>query len=393
MTTKDVKQLADKFDHTSPEVMSDPFAMFDEFRSKCPVAHSSQHGGFYIATTYDAAKKVYEDYSTYSSSTGVGIPPHPYQMLPIDLDPPRQTKFRQILNKRFTPEQVEKQRPEIERAVNKLIDGFIQRGAADLASELVRPLLPNVVLPVLGVPLEDMDKMTAWIDHMTKGRASDLEGVQKTGMMMAEYLMGLSARRRGEASDESNIVGLLLASSIDGKPFTDEEIYRTILITLFGGLDTTSAVMLEALLFMARNPEEKRKLKADAYDWPAAVEELVRYTSPVQALRRTLMKDTELAGTPLKKGDWIMALNGCANRDEKVFPDADKVVLDRAPNPHIGFGAGAHICLGRNLGRLEIEVMLKIVLERMYDYRIAADFSPEYFVGESRGMKTLPVTF
>ena len=134
-----------------------------------------------------------------------------------------------------------------------------------------------------------------------------------------------------------DIVGLLLASSIDGKPFTDEEIYRTILITLFGGLDTTSAVMLEALLFMA--------------------------------------------------------LNGCANRDESVFADADKCLLDRAPNPHIAFGAGAHICLGRNLGRLEIEVLLKIALERMHGYRVAESFVPEYFVGESRGMKTLPATF
>jgi cytochrome P450 len=119
----------------------------------------------------------------------------------------------------------------------------------------------------------------------------------------------------------------------------------------------------------------------------------VRYTSPIQALRRTVTSDTTLEGRALKAGDWIMGLHGSANRDPAVFADPNRCILDRFPNPHVAFGAGAHICLGRNLARLEIEVLLKAVLRRLGDYAPAADFAPDYLAGEARGMKALPVRF
>ncbi|HKY91247.1 MAG TPA: cytochrome P450 [Nevskiaceae bacterium] len=372
--------------------MRDPYPMYEAFRTRCPVGRSERHGGFHFVATYAGVKKVFEDYTTFSSSTGVGIPPHPYKMLPIDLDPPQQTKFRRILNPRFTTEAVARKRGEIEAVVNRLIDGFIERGEADLAADLVRPLLPGIVLPLLGVPVEDQPRMSAWIEYLTRGRANDLAGVAKAGEDIGVYLMTLVATRRAqEAKDD--IIGLLLQSSIDAQPLTDEEIFRTVLIILFGGLDTTSAVMLESLLFLARNPEEKRRLAADACNWTDVVEELVRYTSPIQALRRTLVADTTLEGRALKAGDWIMGLHGAANRDPAVFSNPDRCVLDRFPNPHVAFGAGAHICLGRNLARLEIEVLLKTVLRRLGDYAPAADFTPDYLAGEARGMKALPVRF
>ena len=127
--------------------------------------------------------------------------------------------------------------------IDKLIDGFIERGEADLAADLVRPLLPAIVLPLLGVPYEDQPKMSAWIEYLTRGRATDMEGVMKAGQDIGMYLMQRVAQRR-QMPKEDDVLGLLLESSIDGEPFTDEQIYRTLLIILFGGLDTTSAVML-----------------------------------------------------------------------------------------------------------------------------------------------------
>jgi len=388
----EIKRLCEQFDHASESQMRNPYPMYEAFRQHCPVGKSAQYGGFNFVATYAGAKKVFEDYTNFTSTGGVGIPPQPVKMYPIDLDPPLQTRYRKILNTRFTVEAVATKRDRIEAKIDELIDGFIARGSADLAAELVRPLLPAIVLPILGVPYDDQPKVSAWIDTLTRKRASDLELAQKTGQDLAIYLMTLVATRRA-APPADDVLGLLLTSSVDGKELTDDDIFRVIMITLFGGLDTTSAVMLESLLFLARNPEEKLKLASGERNWATAVEEFVRFTSPIQGLRRNAAKDIEIEGRGLKKGDWVFGLHGAANRDPAVFVEPDKCLLDRSPNPHVGFGAGAHICLGRNLARLEIEILLKAVLERFGDYQVLPGFEPAYFAGEARGMKTLPVTF
>jgi cytochrome P450 len=388
----EIKRLSEQFDHASESQMRNPYPMYEAFRKHCPVGRSAQYGGFNFVATYAGAKKVFEDYVNFTSTDGVGIPPQPVKMYPIDLDPPLQTRYRKILNTRFTVEAVATKSDRIEAKINELIDGFIAKGSADLAAELVRPLLPAIVLPILGVPYEDQPKVSAWIDTLTRKRASDLELAQKTGQELAIYLMTLVATRRA-APPADDVLGLLLTSNVDGKALTDDDIFRVIMITLFGGLDTTSAVMLESLLFLARNPEEKRKLASGERNWATAIEEFVRFTSPIQGLRRNAARDVEIEGHSLKQGDWVFGLHGAANRDPAVFAEPDRCLLDRSPNPHVAFGAGAHICLGRNLARLEIEILLKAVLARLGDYRTPADFEPEYFAGEARGMKALPVTF
>ncbi|WP_169729289.1 cytochrome P450 [Solimonas soli] len=392
MSAEPIEETMRAFDHTAPAQMNDPYAMYEAFRTRCPVGRSGQHGGFFVVSRYESVKKVFEDYSTFSSTQGVGIPPHPYQMFPIDLDPPLQTKFRRVLNRRFTPEAVATKRDEIQRVIDALIDDFIETGSADLAAQLVRPLLPRIVLPLLGVPSEARQQMSEWIEYMTRGRATDMPGVIKAGEDITMFLGGLVARRRS-APPVDDVLGAMLEAQIDGRPFSDDEILRTLLIILFGGLDTTSAVMLESLLHLARHPQDKERLKSGATPWSLAIEELVRYTSPIQGLRRTVTQDTRIEGQDLKAGDWVFGLHGSANRDEAVFERAAQCVLERQPNPHVAFGSGAHICLGRNLARLEIEILLKTVLERFGDYEVAADFAPEYLVGEARGMKSLPVRF
>lgn len=392
MKKEEVMQKMRGFDHASPGQMNDPYAMYEGFRTMCPVGRSQQHGGFYVASRYATVKKVFEDYSTFSSADGVGIPPHPFKMFPIDLDPPLQAKFRRVLNRRFTPEAVAEKRGEIKVAIDSLINDFIETGAADLAAQLVRPLLPRIVLPLLGVPSEARQQMSDWIEYLTRGRATDMPGVMKASEAIGAFLGGLIAKRRTEAPVD-DVLGMLLESKIDDRLFTDEEILRTLLIILFGGLDTTSAVMLESLLYLARNPEDKEKLKSGEIPWQVAIEEFVRFTSPIQGLRRTVTQDTVLEDQALKKGDWVFGLHGSANRDEAVFERAEECLLDREPNRHLAFGSGAHICLGRNLARLELQILLSTVLERCVDLEVGSQFTPEYLVGEARGMKCLPVRF
>jgi cytochrome P450 len=393
MTKQKSADLADKFDHTSEDMMRDPWDMLSIIRSECPVAHSSQHGGFYIATTHDTVMEIESNWETYSSAKGVGIPPQPYQVPPVELDPPRHSEFRRILNKLFTRKTVEKKRKDIENTVHGLINNFIGRGSADLVAELIHPLMPQIALPIIGIPMADEDRVLAWVHYILFNKAKDPAGVQQAGMELAGYLMGLSASRRGGPKDEDSVLGLLLDATIEGEPVSDDEIARTLTLTLFGGLDTSAAVMSEAILFLSRNPQERRKLRDGDYNWGVAVEEFVRISSPLVGLRRTLTKDTKLGGVDLKKGDWVFAMFLSANRDENRFPNADQCLLDRTDNPHVGFGADHHLCLGRNLARIEIEILLKIVLDRLYDIRVPDNFSPEYWAGEPRGMKSLPATF
>ena len=392
MKPDEIKALCEKFDHNSETVMLNPYPMYEAFRQHCPVSRSAQYNGFNFVASYAGVKKVLEDYATYSSITGVGIPPHSFDMIPIDLDPPLQTKYRKILNPRFTVEAVAVLRPKIEAKVHSLIDAFITRGSADLAADLVRPLLPAIVLPMMGVPFEDQAKLCEGIEYLTRGRATDPEGVQKAAADIGMYLMGLSIKRRSQP-EQDDLIGLLQKSSIDGVPLTDEQILKNLLIILFGGLDTTTSAILESLLYLAQHPEEKTRLMKGDYAWDVAIEEFVRYASPVQGLRRNLTADAELEGQPLKKGEWMFALHGSANRDETVFSEPNKCMLDRSPNPHMGFSAGAHLCLGRNLARLEMKITIKAVLERLGDYRIAPDFKLGYLCAEARGMKALPVIF
>ncbi|MET0984271.1 MAG: cytochrome P450 [Steroidobacteraceae bacterium] len=393
MTDEESTALARRFDHTSEEMMRSPWDMFSTLRNRCPVAHSSQHGGFYIATTYDAVMQIESNWKVFSSDQGVAIPPQPYRVPPVESDPPRHTEFRRLLNPLFTTKAVQDMRGRIQTEVHSLIDGFIVKGQADIVTDLLHPLMSAVVLPILGVPTEDLQKVNDWVHHILFDRADDPANVQRCGMELSLYLRELARCKRDEPADDTTMIGRLVNGKINDQPISDDDIAGAMTVSLFGGLDTSSGVLAEAILFLSRHPEEKRKLRDGAYDWSTAVEEFVRISSPLVGLRRVLTEDAEVAGTQLRKGDSVFALFVSANRDEKQFPDADQCLLDRKPNRHVGFGSYIHICLGRNLARVEIEIVLRIVLERLYDLVIPADFVPEYWAGEARGMKSLPATF
>ena len=164
-------------------------------------------------------------------------------------------------------------------------------------------------------------------------------------------------------------------------------------MTLFGALDTTHATLNEAILHLSRHPEDKNRLLAGDVPWATAIEEFVRYPSPIQGLRRTAARDFEFDGVSLHAGDPILAFNAAGNRDPEQFPEPDKCILSRDARNHLGFGSGAHVCLGRNFARVIIEVVLKTVLTRLPDFAVPADFVPSYTAGEGRRMKALPLTF
>lgn len=390
-----VDRAASGFNYHDEAQMQAPVPFYQEMQKKCPVAHSDQLGGFYFATSFKAAKKVYDDFRTFSSADGTALPKQPLPLYPVDMDPPHQTKLRRILNPLFLPEAMDGYRPQMQKVVDEFIDQFIEDGFVEIQEQFVRPTLSAVVLPFLGVPMADRDMLAVRLDYLTRHRADDPEGCARKGEEIGKYLLDLTARRR-QSPPQDDILQVILDARVDGEPLTDIEILGILTLVLFGGLDTTSGTMGEAFLHLARNPRDRERLLSGEVPYKKAIEEFVRYASPVQGLRRTVTRDVEIEGCPLKAGDFIMAMNGGGNHDPEQFENPGQIIIDRdmdAPHGHLGFGAGAHICLGQHFARTLIECMIETVLTRMPDLRAPEDFQPVYAVGESRVMKTLPLHF
>jgi cytochrome P450 len=335
---------------------------------------------------------VLNEFVTFSSANGVGLPPRAIKLYPVDLDPPEQNKFRRIVNKHFGKDEIAQRRPVVERIVHEQIDSFIERGEADLAEDLVRPALPRIVLPIIGLPVEDLQTFRRWSEITIRNRVSDPEGAQEAADLMFAYVKGVVSHRRSTPALQDTL-GALLEGTVDGHPLTDDDIARTLMIIVNGGLDTTTTVILESLLHLSRHPEDAERLRSGAASWPVAIDEFVRLFTPSTVMMRTVVEDTELEGVRLHKGEYVQAMIAAANRDPKAFPDAGECRFDRAENPHLSFGNGAHICLGRFLARLEIEVFLDAVLTRLPDFAPPRGFEPEWWVFQGRVMKNLPVTF
>lgn len=383
-----------EFNHHNPEIMQDPHALYAKVRSGgCPLAHSPELGGFYFPTTYEGVKRVFSDFRTFSSAEGAGLPDQLVRLLPVDLDPPQHTRWRRVLNRFFTVEAAEADRPRVQAIADELIDAFAARGHADAVNELTRPFLAMTMLPVLGVPIQDLRMLSDKLLWMVHNRMIDFDGWVVRYGEVAEYLTGLVARRRTE-EPRDDLLQCLIEEEFDGRMLTDTEGYQVLLLTLFGALDSTSSAMSGSLFHLGRNPRDKERLASGEVPWAVALEEFLRFTTPIVALRRTTTRETELDGGTVPAGAFVLACNGAANRDPAKFPDPDEIVIDRAEaGDHMTFGAGGHVCIGRHYARVMLQTCLATMLRRLPDFTVPADFQPEYTPSEARALKTLPILF
>lgn len=383
---------AQDFDYYSEAQMIDPLPMYEEFVARCPVGRSKAHGGFAFVSRFDSVKRVFSDYRNFSSENGIGLPPRPIKLYPVDLDPPQQTVFRRIINRHYSPDAAERSREKATRLVHELIDEVIERGHADITQEITQPLLPPIILPVIGLPVEDLPMFAGWVEHIMRKRVSDPVGTAKAADKMLAYVTSVVAARRKDAARDDTM-GSLIAASFRGRALDDDEVARTLLIIVNGGLDTTSTASSEALLYLARHPHLREQLASGEADWGMAIEEFLRLHSPAIVVGRTTTADTELDGETLRAGEFVHAMPGAANRDPRKFERPAECRLDRWPNDHLTFGNGAHVCLGRHFARMEMEVILKAVLERMPDYRPAPGYRPAIAAFTARAVTSFPVEF
>ncbi len=381
-----------RFNHYDPEIMQDPYAVFAEVRSKCPLGHSDELGGFFFPTTYEGVKRAFSDFRTFTSTDGTGLPRQPLPLLPVDLDPPVHTAWRRTLNRFFTVEAAEADRERIQQVADTLIDAFIERGYADAVNELTRPFLAMSMLPVIGVPLEDRVELGNKLLWLVHNRVVDPEGGMKVYNEIGVYLTELAAKRR-LAEQRDDLLQCLITQDFGGQKLDDGQVYQVLLLTLFGALDSTSSAMSGSLLHLARHPEDKARLVKGEVEWPVALDEFIRFTTPIQALRRMATKEVEIDGGTLYPGDQLLALNGAANRDPAKFPEPEKCILGRDATDHMSFGSGAHVCIGRHFARLMLGTCLKTMLARAYDFTVEDGFQPEYTPSEARAIKSLPIRF
>lgn len=373
----DSAAFAKRFDHHAPEFAEHMDAIFRHMRAADPVAHTEAYGGFHVLTRYADVLRVVRDDETFSLRAGMNIPSNrqegdPPFALPGDYDPPASYPYRRILEPLVTPTALRALEPWIRELARRLVDGFIEKGEADLVQDLAAPLTALVTLRLAGLPEEDWPHFVA--ERREAAAASD--DPEETARLAAEkfawtkqaFLAAIAAQR--EVPVPGGLVTRLIEARIDGRALEEWEMIAVLINFVAGGLETTQALLGSAWVYLGHHPDDREDLRANLELMPAAVEEMLRCFSPQPGLARVVTRDTEIGGVALAEGQRVFMCWASANRDEAVFGDSDRFDIRRKPNRHLAFGAGAHHCLGANLTRLEARVCMEEVLRRLPDYRL-----------------------
>jgi cytochrome P450 len=359
------------FDHTDPRWTENPFPIWDELRSECPVVHTERFLGCYLPTTYEAVKQIAHDTEHFSSRRVVVRDVRPEQVgnaPPITSDPPEHKPAKQLLLPPFTPDAMKKLEPRVRAICNELIDEFIAEGKCDAAARYTKHIPVRAIAHMLGIPEKDSDLFIRWIHEILELGIKDNEIFLRGIREMGEYFAGHIEERKKHPTDDL-ISTLMNAKGKDGQPLSDEHVQGSLRLLLIAGIDTTWSAIGSSLWHLAKTPADRQRLVAEPALMPSAVEELLRAYSPV-TMAREVMKETVISGCPVKPGNMVLLSFPAANRDPAVFPDADKVLIDRKENRHAAFGLGIHRCVGSNLARMEMTVALEEWLKRIPDFRL-----------------------
>jgi cholest-4-en-3-one 26-monooxygenase len=380
----------------------DPWEKFRWMRDHAPVYwDASADGGLWGVTRYDDIMMIARTPEIFCS--GKSSRPERDSWIPsmINLDEPLHKRRRNIVNRGFTPRRVQDQEPKLRQLTRDLIDAVIERGECDFVADIARWIPMVAIGDILGVEPEDRARLLEWSDALLGGGeiakiVDDTERRETQRRFSNEYFAYQAAviadRRKRPRND---LVSLLVQGTIDGDALTDEELLQESLLILIGGDETTRHVMTGGLEQLIRNPAEKQKLIDDPSKIEIAVEEMIRWVTPILNMNRTLTQDSELHGEKLREGDRVLLLYPAANRDERAFADPDRFDVERWPNHHVAFGGyGVHHCLGASLARLELKILFEEVLARMPDIRFANDEPlerrPNSFI---TGIERMPVVF
>jgi cytochrome P450 len=391
-----------------PEVHKDPYPLYHQLRSEDPVHRSSL--GFWVLTRHADVLAVLRDprmsrdprrserMELLRASAEVDELLSEEEAAPsmLFVDPPDHTRLRALVSKAFTPGAVERLRPRVEAIVSELLDRVAGAGRMDVVEDLAYPLPVTVICELFGVPEADRDRFRAWSRELVRlldplVAADALERALQARLALRGYLRDLIATRRAQPTGD--LLSALIASEDQGSQLSESELVSMCVLLLVAGHETTVNLIANGTLALVRHPETRAGMEADAALPGSAVEELLRYDSPVQFTSRHALADLEIGGRRVRAGETVIAVLGAANRDPAQFPDPDRLDLTRAPNRHIAFGGGIHFCLGAPLARVEARIAISAMLERLPGMELGPEPPVRRDTVTLRGLSSLPVSF
>jgi cytochrome P450 len=386
----------DPFSSMDPEMAARPQVMFKALRENCPVLEVDSGVMLTRKAEIDEALRHPEIFSSNMDAVDLkNVRP----MIPLQIDPPDHKKYRKLLDPIFAPRRMALLEDSVAAIANKLIDGFIDRGQLDFAHDFSVPFPSEVFLTLLGLPLSELDRFLTMKDGIIRpnhvinepyGSKAASGYQQEVADSVYEYFNEVLDER--EADRQDDLLSHFLDAEVEGEKLTRHDILDICFLFLIAGLDTVTATLDCMFSFLAQNPGHRQQLVDDPSLISSAVEELLRWETPVMGVVRASVEDTSLGGCPVKKGDQVMIMIGSANTEEGEFEDADTVRFDREANRHIAFGGGIHRCLGSHLARLELRVALREWHRRIPEYSVEPGHTLVY-TGGIRSIDYFPMRF
>ena len=383
---------------TRPEIQllsPDFYSNFDELtewmRQEAPL-YWDDSTGIWGAASHELVSMMSREWHTFCSSKGS----RPESSVPsmINFDAPEHTKRRRLVGNGFTPRRVADHEPYLREKVTQLIDSVIDKGSCDIVADIATPLPMYMIGELMGLPEEDNDTLLHWSDiFATGGETIALADVQMAVIGWNDYIMKKVNERRGK--DGQDLVSLIVNAEWEGESLSDVDIMFETMLVLVGGDETTRHVISAGTAALLQNPDQLALLKSDMSLLPSAIEEMLRWASPIRNMNRTATKDVIVNGMQIRENDRVLLLYPSANRDAKVFDNPHSFDITRTPNDHVAFGAyGRHHCLGAPLARLELKILFEEMLNRFDNLQLATDQPLISRRGNFvLGLNEVPVTF
>jgi cytochrome P450 len=364
-------------------------AVYGEARSACPVVKVSdgEGPGFWAVLGHDLVTEVVADTATFSNV----IPLYPTRRPPLESDPPEHTAYRRMLAAHFSPGRTAMMEPTVRDYTREMLRPLLAADRADFARDLADPMPTRVLCYLLGIPDADwplINDMAARLHRVGAERRHNADERAGLGAELGSYANRLITERR-EAALRDDVIGALLGARVEGAPLTDATITGMVMMLISAGHNTTTSLLGNAVLHLARDPREQQRLREAPGAIPAAIEEWLRLEAPQQAMPRVATRDVELAGCPIRAGDHVWPVFGSANLDPSAFDEPADYRPDRRPNRHLAFGKGLHRCIGAPLAQLQGRVVIEELLAATRSITLAGPVTR--FAWPRMGVRTLPV--
>jgi pimeloyl-[acyl-carrier protein] synthase len=398
--------IADPLNPETQEFVNNPYPLFDRLRKEAPVWWSPK-SKYWLVSRYAEARAITRDLNYKKGFSSLQKGPVFANLFPqvrsmkkaagnwmLQMDPPDHTRIRSLVNKAFTPKIVDEMHVDIESIANGLLDEVQKKGEMDLMQDFAFPLPVMVISDMLGVPRSDRDKFKHWSDDLvgTLNPRREFFKLTRAGAAVDElnkYLTPLVEERR--KNPRNDLISLLVQAEEEGNKLTRDEVLSNCILLLVAGHETTVNLIGNSVLSLLRNEDQLDLLKKQPDLMETAVEEFLRFESPVQTVRRVADDNLVLAGQKINKEDTLFILLGSANRDPEEFDNADKLDITRKNNKHVAFSEGIHYCLGASLARKEGQIAVRQLLDRLPNLKLATEKIEFKMPFALRGPKSLPV--